>query len=267
MGHTRLGTIPKTRKWATVVAAVTGADAPQSATALSDDVEQVADRAIGAAEAGLGRALEDDGLRYSFYLLTQLVLAARHDDWTQRLSPFGINLSSDSGIFDLTTEIQGAVDDYLVGRGHSSDIGEMARLAAVEAVTRLVAPHSVTLFGSGAEELRLAVRSLSSKAGFAELGQRFFGSFMTRYLNFYLSRITASELGGVRLHQVGDVSAFNAALEAHCFQSARIVRDFCGEWYSSTEFRQGITLANSSDFMAVAVKKLQAELRQQKDAT
>jgi hypothetical protein len=267
VGHTRLGTIPKTRKWAAVVAAVVGNDAPRSAMALADEVEQVADQALDAAEAGLTRAIDDDGLRYSFYLLTQLVLATRHDDWMERLAPYGINLSNDSGIFDLTTEIQGAIDDYLTGRGRGSDIGEMARLAAVDAVTQLAAPHSVTLFGGGAEELRLAVRGLSTKAGFSELGQRFFGNFMTRYLNFYLSRITASELGGGRLQQVGDISAFNAALDAHCLQSARIVRDFCGEWYSSTEFREGITLGNTSNFTAVAVRKLQAELRQQKDAS
>jgi len=46
-------------------------------------------------------------------------------------------------------------------------------------------------------------------------------------------------------------------------ESARIVRDFCGEWYSKTEYEQGINLDNSSRFLAVAVRKLRSELEQQ----
>jgi hypothetical protein len=42
------------------------------------------------------------------------------------------------------------------------------------------------------------------------------------------------------------------------------VHDFCGEWYSKTEFREGIDLDNTSRFMAVALKKLQDELKRQR---
>lgn len=65
------------------------------------------------------------------------------------------------------------------------------------------------------------------------------------------------------LHQLGDITWFDDALRAHCQQSARIVHDYCGEWYSKTEFREGISLDNTSRFMAVAVNKLRAELGQQ----
>jgi hypothetical protein len=41
------------------------------------------------------------------------------------------------------------------------------------------------------------------------------------------------------------------------------VRDFCGEWYSKTEYLQGINLENTSGFIAVAIKKLRAEIKQQ----
>jgi hypothetical protein len=43
------------------------------------------------------------------------------------------------------------------------------------------------------------------------------------------------------------------------------VQDFCGDWYSKTEFQHGIDLQNTSGFMAVALKKLQAELQKQRE--
>lgn len=92
--------------------------------------------------------------------------------------------------------------------------------------------RTINLFGASSADVQNAIRSLSTKKGFGELGQRFFRRFVSRFLNFYLSRVTAATLGGPRLRNLGDIAHFNKALGTHCDQSARIVRNFCGEWYS-----------------------------------
>jgi hypothetical protein len=163
--------------------------------------------------------------------------------------------------------MQEAVDQHVSERHAGSDISEMAQQAAGEALAILAGPRAVGLFGTSSADVQNAIRSLSTKKGFGELGQRFFGRFVARFLNFYLSRITAATLGGPRLRQVGDLTQFNEALKAHCDQSARIVRDFCGEWYSKTEYQEGIDNENSSRFLAVAIQKLRNELQQQKAET
>jgi hypothetical protein len=129
----------------------------------------------------------------------------------------------------------------------------------------LAGTRTANLFGAdtGSDEVRKAICSLSTKKGFGELGQRFFGLFVARFLNFYLSRATAAALGGPRLLGLADVAEFNRALRKHCDQSARIVRDFCGEWYSKTTYTEGISPDNASRFLAVAVRKLSSELQQQ----
>jgi hypothetical protein len=266
MGHQRLGEIPKSRKWTAVVAAVVGDGAGAGdSESLSQAVPEIADLTLDAAEAGLQSAIGDPGLRYTFYLLTQIVLAAREPDWQQRLANVGIHLSDESSLFDFTAEFQAAIDGYLASHGPPTDISEMAQQAAGQAISELAGPNAKTLFGSGAAELQEALHKLSTKAGFSRLGQRFFGCFISRFLNFYLSRVTAGQVGGARLGQVGELSQFNEALDGHCNQSARIVHDFCGEWYSKTEFQHGIDLENTSRFMAVSLKKLQAELAKQRE--
>lgn len=259
MGHVRLGSIAKTQKWSAVVAQIAG-----DPTGAAPTVEGIAAQALDAARIGIAKAMDDPGLRYSFYLLTQLVLSGREADWQERLNRAGLRLEEDSGVFDLAAKLQDVIDDHLSARGGPTDVSEMAQQAAGEAVVAVAGPKAVTLFGAGRAELLGALRELSTKTGFAELGQRFFGRFMARFLNFYLSRITASQVGGSSLRQVGDVSHFNDLLRTHCEQSARIVRDFCGEWYSKTEFQEGISLENASRFVAVALKKLQAEMERQK---
>lgn len=266
MGHTRLGPIPKTRKWETVVGEVAGLieDPTAGGVVAAERIGRIAQLTLEAAEEGLNRAEADTGLRYTFYLLTQLVLSARHDDWRGRLSRLGIDLEHDATTFDLAAELQFAVDDYLARHAHPTDTSEIAQQAAGEAVISLVEPRVATLFGGGEEELHAAIRELSTRTGFARLGQRFFGRFVARFLNFYLSRITADEVGGNGIPHVHELARFDEALGFHCHQTAGIVHDFCGQWYSKTEFQEGIDLQNTSRFMVVALRKLRDELKQQR---
>jgi len=259
MGHQTAGGVPKTQKWDAVVAELVGGSG-----FARDDVGQIAARTLDAAGPALEKAVDDPGLRYTFYLLTQMVLAARQGDWQTHLADVGIHLQENSSIFDLTGQVQYAVDDYLLVHGQPSDISEMAQQAAGEALAGLAKDNSVTLFGAGGAELHTAIRDLSTSKGFSRLGQVFFGRFTERFLNFYLSRITAREVGSSRLPSVSDVSRFNDALQTHCEQSARIVRDFCGQWYSKTEYLEGIDLRNTSRFMAIALRKLSRELAKQR---
>lgn len=269
MGHTRLGQIPTTRKWKAVVATVSSGSGSRAtggvSRTLAGDVETVSKQALEAAEAGLDKALGDEGLNYTFYLITQVALASRESSLENRLKEFGISIKPDSTLFDFVTQFQNSVDDYIFDNDCQTDISEMAQKAAGEALTSLANPKANTLFGENEETVKSALREFSTTKGFGQLGQKFFGLFMSRFLNFYLSRITASCMGGEKLQQLGDLSQFNGALRQHCEESARIVKDFAGEWYSKTEYQKGIDKKNTSGFLAVALKKLQAELLRQRE--
>lgn len=266
MGHTRLGPLPKSKSWNQVVETLTGSRLrgfPVSSSASRVNI--IAAQTIKAARTTLAKASEDAGVRYTFYLLTQLARASRQTDWRAALNEHSIALSDQTSVFDLTAEVQGAIDRYLDGgTGGATDISEMAQQAAGEALTNLLAPHTPNMFGDvDPNNLKNAMHALSTRRGFGRLGQQFFARFVARFLNFHLSRATAAGLGAPRLQNLGDIGEFNEALAIHCEESARIVRDFCGDWYSKTEYEQGIDLANSSRFLAVAVKKLRSELQHQ----
>lgn len=264
MGHTRLGAVPKTRKWNELVEQIAGRSLTGNVATAAVNIGAIAAQTLDAAQQGLDKAARDPGVLYTFYLLTQVALASRTPDWGEALGKHGIRLSSDSTVFDFTAEVQHAIDRHISQYpSGATDLSEIAQQSAGEALTSLAGTRTVSLFGGSSADVQNAIRSLSTKKGFGELGQRFFGRFVARFLNFYLSRVTAATLGSPRLPDLGDIAQFNDALRSHCDQSARIVRDFCGEWYSKTEYQKGINLENTSRFLAVALKKLRSELEQQ----
>src|SRR2546423_14214045 len=147
-------------------------------------VNIIAAQTLKAAKATLARASDDAGVRYTFYLLTQLALASRNPDWEGALSQHGIVLSEQSSVFHLTAQVQGAIDRYIgattVG---ATDLSEMAQQAVGEALTSLLAAHTPSIFDDADNKnLKIALRPLSTKRGFGQLGQRFFARFVARFL-------------------------------------------------------------------------------------
>lgn len=264
MGHTRLGTLPKSRKWTKVTSFFLVPDAKTEYTStgkLQDkNVTFLAQHTIEAALDGLQSATHDIGLRHVVFTLMQIALASREDNWLEAMRRIDIHISPESSPLELTEEFQRTIDDFLMQKGAVTDWSEMAQKAAGEALLSLSSSRSETLFGTN---LQGAIRPLSTKKGFSDLGHEFFSRFMYHFLNFYLSRVTAKYTGGQRISNLQDLNQFNNILAQHCKESSKIVRDFCGGWYSKTNYEQGITIENTSRFTFIALAKIRKELIKQ----
>ena len=91
--------------------------------------------------------------------------------------------------------MQYAIDRHIRQSGSgATDLSEIAQQSAGEAIASLAGMRTENLFGGSSADVQAAMHSLSTKKGFGELGQRFFGRFMARFLNFYLSRVTVAKL-------------------------------------------------------------------------
>ena len=82
MGHVRLGSLPRTRKWDQVVGLIAGG----AGTA------QVANATISAAEKVLENGAKDKGLVETLWTLMQLPFAARSEDFQAAMRERGVSL-------------------------------------------------------------------------------------------------------------------------------------------------------------------------------
>jgi hypothetical protein len=131
MGRTRLGTVPKTRKWNELVEQIAGTGLTTDVATAAINISAIAARTLDAVRKGLDKAVDDSGVRYTFYLLTQVALASPTSDWKSALSQHGISLSNNSTIFDFTTEVQDAIDRYISRNpAGATDLSEIAEQSA-----------------------------------------------------------------------------------------------------------------------------------------
>src|SRR5688572_27435182 len=107
MGHIRLGRLPRTRKWIEVLDLIGGGAA----------LPHVAAATIDASERGLAGAAKDAGLVYSVWLLTQIPLATRSNDFVSGLQTLGMNVSAAPSVLEVVSAFSERVDEHLRRKG------------------------------------------------------------------------------------------------------------------------------------------------------
>ncbi len=254
MGHLRLGRLPKTRRWRDVVELLDVEPA---------NVAAISAATLHASERRLRALAEDPSLSYGFWLLARITWAARRSDFIGELNSLGIDVGDDTTNLTFISTVSDHLRKRFAREIASGPFSELTSLAVRRTLMDCIGSSGKTLFGTSIDDLRGALRSQSRQVQFGLLAQRFFGDVLARTLAYYVDRESGS-----RLVALTDASALIAnrelmsSIDVHARQSAAIVRDFAGGWYSKHNWKtQGrITQGETHRFVAYALRKLRSEV-------
>jgi hypothetical protein len=258
MGRRLLGELPQTKNWRKVI----------DLLRITDDPAKIASHTSQAAQRGLDLAKKDGGVADVTYMLMKLVWSARGDDFRRELAGLGMALPEKASLLDVVGAFDESVDTRLRKAGHRTDLAEMARFAAVEALSNLCSQETGSLFGVSTEQPQQTLKRNAPPERFDPVGKDFFGRFLYRFLDYHLSRDLPNHVGpGRQFADMREYAGFKDAFERHCRETVFIVKDFSGCWPSATEFREGISAENvRTKFLPVALKKIQKELKRREGA-
>lgn len=253
MGHIRLGNLPRTRKWKEVIDLVGG----EGSTAM------VANATMDAAQDDFQKGAADPLLVHTVWLLSQLPDAARQEDFQAAARALGLELPAQASPTDIAVAVGEAVDAHArLQDAPRSDLGEMARLAAVETLARALEPATPSLFGSTPGEGKDALGRLATEKQFGGLTRDFFARLTERVLTHFVSKELPLHVGaGRRFETPTEQRAFQDAMGVHAKQAARILEVYAGAWWSKARHEGDLTPARAERFVAYAMKKMRDELR------
>jgi len=155
MGHVRLGVLSRSKKWQQVVEELR----------LGAGVDTIAASAADAAEASLQGASDDPALLHTFWLLTQIPLAARGPAFAEDLLRLGLQVPDKPSLMDVAAAFSGAVDRYARERKERTDLGEMAQMAAIERLLGMLRIDSAEMLRRHVLRCRKKINRLATKAG------------------------------------------------------------------------------------------------------
>jgi hypothetical protein len=258
MGHQRLGVLPRSRAWQQVIALITeGAD-----------VELIAAATSQAAETSMIDASADPTVRHTFWLLTQIPLAARQDNFAAALGRLGIfNVPAQPSLADVTSGMMDAIDAAVNRSSGRTDLGEMAQLCAPESLSAVIASELGDLFGTTSEQVKSALAGLATAKQFSVLARDYVARLARRHLSYFLSRTLSNHVGpGQRFSSVREHRSFEDALDLHCRETTRVIKEFSSEWYSKRIYEGGIDEAQAGRFVHATFQKIREEFRHRRNA-
>src|SRR5215211_285761 len=248
MGHQRIGRLPRTRHWNVLIGMLDGT--PQAAA--------VAGAAIRAAQERLAQLKDETAVPYCYWLLVRLTTAAHGGDFAGDASAIGVSLDPSGSMIGFIARLSGDVADALRRQPGAGPFAELAVESLRATLLDTIAVQGQLPLGDQVAELQRAFRTYATEAGFATLAQRYFGDFVGRMLRYFLDREIADHIGPTSgLVTVDDAWDFADALDLHARETARIMRDFAGEWYSKRNWLTGdeISREMAAGFVAIAIDK------------
>lgn len=258
MGPIHLAVLPGTKKWRLVIDLL---DAH-----AADDVV-IAASAI-AAERDFERAADDPVLVEAVRLLALIPHAARSSDFGATLRGIGLEAPDAPLVSDLLFASGRALERTMREVGDRTDFGEIVRRSLIGTLFDRIGDALPELFAADAADVQSAAARMGRPPDFSAAARAFFGRLTADMLASWLDRTLSAKVGpGRRFASVSERSAFDEALDQHCAEATRIIREFAGGWYGKTLHRDGtITQERAAAFAAVAFRKITEDLHRKRDA-
>lgn len=257
MGHVHLGVLPKTRKWAAVVDALTRGETTATVAALSAQ----------AAERALVEATRDQTFIEAVRLLFLIPRAARSADFADALRRIDLPIRDQPDLLGLLAGLTQRLDAVALTSPHRTDLGQIAGRCLSAVLTDHVGTRLPGLLVPTADDLQSAVRELSTRSGIAAASRDFFGRLVAHGMSSWLARALSTQVGpNRRFATAGERAAFDHALGQFASEATRIIQEFAPGWCGRRLYEEGtITSLAAAEFGAVAVKKIISELQLKRD--
>jgi hypothetical protein len=254
MGHEHRGRLPKTQRWTQLVGQLS------DYVGGTDQVRQISSTTLNNVQSHFLQCANDPSVVETFRFLVELATAAR----TGRLDLF--ESDSQARFQSLSPIVLSNILADRLGYLARTESGNLAKEAAVDALAMFYLAKrkqiGLELVPSGPGD---DWRDLGSTAEFCALARNFFGSFLNRYLAYFIDREASNAVrhGEARRQLTVQVSEHIRGLAQHSLETALITQSFAAGWFTKNAAAYVPTRARIRGFLAIAFGKLRDEVRRE----
>lgn len=250
MGHERLGTLPRSKRWRTVVAGMSAF--PAGGT----DAADIARKVIDNVQDRVRRLSHDGGVLSSFQFLVALAVASRSPNPNVE-RPWEIRLPEQPTPLALSLALRSWV--HLHGSGEYTALATQAATdALVQWRTRRDADQA-DLFRTTPDPYE-KWRGIGEGRGFSELAHLYFSNFTRRYLNYFLEREASAVIATIEYRE-----QFDAAVAQHASETAKITQSFAAGWFNKYASAELPSVSEVDGFLGYSLQKIREELLRERD--
>lgn len=254
MGHERIGHLPATKKWRSIVSELT------EFSQKNDNVASIATQTTKNVARQLERVNQDRGVVASFSYLLTLLHASKQRNPHTFLEEHGITLSPSFSLLELARSIK-QFNQINCENTEYATIASQALIDTVSAWTKREQVQTSLFFGGDPDPFE-PWRRAADAGGFSELSRTYFSNFIGRYLKYFLEREASASF-----KNLFDRNDFNTRLDSHledisksAFETTKVTQQYVAGWYNGHAVKQFPNTDEIQGFVAYALKKLKNNL-------
>lgn len=254
MGHERIGYLPRSKKWSSIVENI------GSFSTDNDNISQIAQSTTKNVRARFNRIGDDEGVIAAFKFIILLSQSSKQENPYNFLAENKINLPPDFNIFDLAQSVQ----DYISNNENSKEYSTFATQSMLDAISDWSKKNQLQqslVFDENSNPFEIW-RKASNGSGFCELSRTFFSSFTERYLKYFLEREASSKINNLfdRVNFNNQLEKHIDLISKHAFETSKIAQSFSAGWYNKNT-KKGIPSDETiRGFLSFTFQKLNSEL-------
>lgn len=259
MGHERIGYLPKTERWKSIVKRIS------CYSSENDNISDIAKETTRNVRTRFKNIKEDPSVISAFKFLVLLTAASKKDNPSEYLKSKGVHLSNDFNIFELAKSGQ----TFIEKTQYSKEYSTFAVQSMIDTISEWSQKHQLqqTFAFDSNPDSYLTWQNATNGSGFCELSRIFFSKFTTRYLKYFLEREASS-----RLQSLSERESFIKKLELHiqdiskhAFETTKIAQSFSAGWYNLHAKDSMPSDEKLRDFLSFSFKKINGELLREED--
>ncbi|MEP1305008.1 MAG: hypothetical protein ABJK11_01195 [Balneola sp.] len=258
MGHERVGVLPKTKRWVSIVNDISNFSPSAGVQTLaSDTLENVKNRFVSIEE--------DSGVHASFKFLVLLSISSKQENPQQFLKQNGIELPKEFSPLKLAKSLS----EWTSRNAESTEYASFAKHSAIDAISKWYLKHNegqTNLFTSDSDPIE-TWKKASNGAGFCELSRLYFSNFTERYLKYFLEREASASIESIHERNVFNEQLNNhfELVSKHAFETAKITQSFSAGWFNKYAKTESPSDKEIEKFLSFSFKKMRDELSREND--
>lgn len=257
MGHERIGFLPKTKQWQTIVHEL------EKYNGNSEDISKIAENTLYCIRSSYNNISYDESMINAVRFLTTLCFSASKDSQVEYLNQKGFCADSDLSLFSLMK----SAEKYLATSSASLETNKMAKDALMQALVTYKQSHEseqLQFEGFGSDSVW---SKTATGAAFCEMARSFVASFTDKQLRYYLDRIAAGTLCNYTqlVSFTKELTAQTNAITSHTSEVSKIMQSFAAGWYNKYSIRSVPLDVDISHFLSMTFGKIREEFRREAD--
>lgn len=258
MGHERIGFLPHTKQWQSIISQLSEYDGD------FQEVKLIADQTLQAIKTLYEQMPYDESVIKAVQFLATLSVSANKDNQVSFLQSAGYVVSSDLSIYSILTN----VDKLIATDTGSLETNKIAKDSVMQALIEFDKSkqqyEQISLFS----ESQNVWKDIGSGAAFCEIARSFFAAFTNRQILYYLERSAASTIDDYsKLSSfLSGIDKHTTEIANHSFETTKLTQSFAAGWYNK-HAKDSIPSENDVvNFLRMSFGKLREEFRREAES-